>query len=71
MSDYLLCRFDGLGSILKVQIKHTRATVARLCTMQTFYFKCSREIYEIFISVLYKVINVSEVNMQICKNKET
>lgn len=39
MSDHLLCRFDGLGSILKVQIKHTRATVARLCTMQTFFFK--------------------------------
>lgn len=36
-----------------------------------FFFKCSREIYELFISVLYKVINVYEVSMQICKNKET
>lgn len=53
MSDYLLCRFDGLGSILKVQIKHTRATVARLCTMQTFFFLNVQERFMSYLSVYY------------------
>lgn len=40
---------DGFGSTRYCKCKHTRATDARLSTMQMFV-KCLRKIYDLFIS---------------------
>lgn len=75
MSDHLLCRFDGLGSILYYKCKsniHVQQLQDQvLCKLFLKMFK--KDLWAIYQCIIHveQVIHVYEMNRQICKNKET